>query len=310
MRYSFKVAWLYEFQGHNEKASRHYRIAYNALSALSCVGVKSLSAPSPFPPEFGDPCGQVKGVADYANFKICRLALQHNRIREAATQIQTHLWHFRKVPASDAPHQHWGWLSRQHVVFAQLIAHHSAPNLADDLTFSVGRAPWGQNFRANQIHESKMIAVRQGVGIGLLRSNAECDSRAACDDVSTSIRPTYSSTQTNGCYNHIDHQVLPWLQHRETCAYAEPLYHYAAAAAYAATCRVQGSKRAEQLRHPLIRYVFLHRSGAKQPCSICLSQKFHLKGLAVCPLPHLSLWVPYLVFWRRIIRQFWICHLL
>jgi len=222
-RYSFKIAWFYEFQGNSDKALRHYRLAYASLSAL----VLALQATEPantlnlFPKEFTDPGGQVKGVADYANYKVCRLSLQHNKVEEAATQMQTHLWHFRQT-AGDTPHQHWGWLSRQHVVFAQLLTHHCMRNFT---TSASNQTPY------DNLSGSPLIRA----------STTPMPSAKVPADVTEYFGPEIRSTVKHVRLTPLTPQNIlssiediSWTSdRRDVLVYAEPLYHYAAAAAFA-----------------------------------------------------------------------------
>ena len=246
-RYSFKVAWFYEFQGNADKALRHYRVAYATLSTLasSFQGTDhARTSKIPFSREFRDPCGQVKGVADYANFKICRLTLKQNKIKEAATQMQTHLWYFRDTATNDVPHQHWGWLSRQHVIFAQLIAHHSTANPSPDnnLAALIDDIPHNQHKTCNiQGGDASSVSIQgldrfdvsvSGDSVKSVTPEVQMAALVFCgtskEPSAASIHPTLSYCRPSEAVN------LPWkLDCHEVLAYAEPIYHYAAAAAYA-----------------------------------------------------------------------------
>ena len=229
-RYSFKIAWFYEFQGNLDKALRHYRAAYASLSALSVV----LLAAEPamimalFSKEFQDPNDQVKGVADYVNYKVCRLALQHNKVEEAATHIQTHLWHFRQTSAGDATHQHWGWLSRQHVVFAQLITHYSTLSHSNGTCVASEHIPCifekpRESARADVPSISERCALNEPIKSALRLSMPTSSAKLSC-----SVPMTQSQIKFTNSGSFL------WLRdRRDFLAYAEPLYHYAAAAACA-----------------------------------------------------------------------------
>ena len=91
-RYSFKIAWLYEFQQNKDKALRHYRAAYATLAAIaaSCFSRVLTETVEGSCLKVSELAGQLKGVADYANFKICRLALQAAKVPQQPPRRRTH----------------------------------------------------------------------------------------------------------------------------------------------------------------------------------------------------------------------------
>ena len=235
--------------------------------------------------EFQDPGGQVKGVADYANYKVCRLALQHNKVEEAATQIQTHLWHFRQIPAGDTPHQHWGWLSRQHVVFAQLIAHYSSFNLP-----TTDSRLWSGTRHVQCIHEeSSQISLTQTKSSSCLvpsTLHGRVDHFVPENKVAMSVLASPGIGLTPAVQpqeKFVNIRDFSWLRDKQdVLAYAEPLYHYAAAASYAVAHGVRRGTR--HLFHWSI-----GRYDVSQRCKNCQYLLSRLSDLVAFRLRHLSM---------------------
>jgi hypothetical protein len=106
-RYSFKIAFLNEFQDQTNYSLRFYRQCYHNLT----VALESI-----------DEClyEQVKAVGEIAYFKICRLLLLQRNIEEACQQFRNHLLLFTKL-YSKHPWVHSTCVANQFLVFCQLL---------------------------------------------------------------------------------------------------------------------------------------------------------------------------------------------
>ncbi|MDP2437573.1 MAG: hypothetical protein Q8P67_17660, partial [archaeon] len=108
VRQNFKIGFLSEFQGDTAQALKHYTRAFRDLQVLpvdrACV--------------YEYAC-----VADFINFKICRiLLLSRSQLTAAVQQFESLVRQFRPHQAlALLEHSHWSWMSRQFEVFAQLL---------------------------------------------------------------------------------------------------------------------------------------------------------------------------------------------
>lgn len=65
---------------------------------------------------------EIKSVADQLHFKICMLLLHGGKLVEAIAWFRQHYASYRKlVGAPEVIFLHWEWLSRQFLVFAELL---------------------------------------------------------------------------------------------------------------------------------------------------------------------------------------------
>lgn len=118
-RYSFKVAFLNEFQGQMNYSLRFYRQCYNHLAAsLETIDEELYE--------------QVKAVGEIAHFKTCRLLLLQKSIDEACQQFRNHILIFTKL-YSKHPWRHSAWVAEQFLVFCQLLDRFS---VSDALPFA------------------------------------------------------------------------------------------------------------------------------------------------------------------------------
>lgn len=107
-RYSYKIAYIYEFLAQQLNSLKYYKQCERVLIDL---------LQSPIDEEWTD---QIKHLAEYAHVKIVRILLGFSKIDEAYSQFQLHIKSFMKV-YSFVPWTHYAWLSDQYVVFAQLL---------------------------------------------------------------------------------------------------------------------------------------------------------------------------------------------
>lgn len=70
---------------------------------------------------------EIKTVAEQLHFKISTLLLHGGKILEAVTWFRQHNASYRKlIGAPEAIFLHWEWMSRQFLVFAELLETSSA----------------------------------------------------------------------------------------------------------------------------------------------------------------------------------------
>lgn len=65
---------------------------------------------------------EIKTIAEQLHFKMSTLLLHGGKVVEAIAWFRQHTSNYRKlVGVSDVSFLHWEWLSRQYLVFAQLL---------------------------------------------------------------------------------------------------------------------------------------------------------------------------------------------
>uniref|UniRef100_A0A2N9ILL2 Trafficking protein particle complex subunit 11 domain-containing protein n=1 Tax=Fagus sylvatica TaxID=28930 RepID=A0A2N9ILL2_FAGSY len=119
IRYCFKVIVLcQEFRRDWAEALRFYDDAYHTLRQM--IGTsKRLPAIQRLV--------EIKTVAEQLHFKISTLLLHGGKVAEAVTWFRQHNASYRRlIGAPEAIFLHWEWLSRQFLVFAELLDKSSA----------------------------------------------------------------------------------------------------------------------------------------------------------------------------------------
>nr|GMC65948.1 trafficking protein particle complex subunit 11 isoform X1 [Ipomoea batatas] len=120
IRYCFKVAVYAEFRRDWGEALRMYDDAYHVLREM--VGTSTRLPPI-------QRLVEIKSVAEQLNFKISTLLLHGGKVLEAIAWFRQHNASYRKlVGAPEVTFLHWEWLSRQFLVFAELLETSSATN--------------------------------------------------------------------------------------------------------------------------------------------------------------------------------------
>ncbi|PKI57065.1 trafficking protein particle complex subunit 11 [Punica granatum] len=118
IRYCFKVAIYAEFQRDWIEALRFYEEAYRILREI--IGTSTRLPPI-------QRLVEIKSVAEYLQFKISTLLLHGGKVGEAVQWFYQHnVAYKRVVGAPEAPYLHWEWMSRQFLVFAELLETSSA----------------------------------------------------------------------------------------------------------------------------------------------------------------------------------------
>ena len=152
-RYSFKVAYFLSFQGSKLQSLKYYRQCFESLIGVVLNVDEEL-------------LDQLKGVAEFAHFKICTMLLQIGSVKEAIAQFIVHITTFTKV-YSEMLWRHYSWVSDQYLIFLQLLDLYRVSNtilltesvdrfffLQNALRFSMQRQ---ENFRLMSLksHENK-----------------------------------------------------------------------------------------------------------------------------------------------------------
>lgn len=106
IRHQFKLGFISEMRSDLSAALKYYNQAYNNLDDIQLVNSN---------------CVEIKTVAGYTNYKICRLMFRE-RPRDSITQFKTHIEKFRnRVGLKDLSFEHFAWMSVQYSAFAELF---------------------------------------------------------------------------------------------------------------------------------------------------------------------------------------------
>ncbi|KAL1820489.1 hypothetical protein ACET3Z_015358 [Daucus carota] len=118
IRYCFKAAVYAEFRRDWVEALRFYEDAYRVLREM--IGISTRMPPI-------QRLVEIKFVAEHLNFKISTLLLHGGKITEAIMWFRRHNTAYSKlVGSTEVTFLHWEWLSRQFLVFAELLETSSA----------------------------------------------------------------------------------------------------------------------------------------------------------------------------------------
>ncbi|KAB2074974.1 hypothetical protein ES319_A07G187400v1 [Gossypium barbadense] len=118
VRYCFKVAVYAEFRRDWAEALRFYEDAYHALREMVATSTRLPPIQRLF---------EIKIVAEHLHFKICTLLLHGGKLREAITWFRQHVVSYKSLVGDpNVIFLHWEWLSRQFLVFAELLDSSSA----------------------------------------------------------------------------------------------------------------------------------------------------------------------------------------
>lgn len=113
IRYCFKVAIYAEFRRDWVEALRMYEDGYHALREM--IGTSTRLPPI-------QRLVEIKMVAEQFHFKISTLLLHGGKIVEAIKWFRQHIASYKKLTGPpEVTFLHWEWLSRQFLVFAELL---------------------------------------------------------------------------------------------------------------------------------------------------------------------------------------------
>ncbi|KAF6174165.1 hypothetical protein GIB67_033697 [Kingdonia uniflora] len=118
IRYSFKVAVYAEFRRDWVEALRFYEEAYHTIREM-------IGASTRLPPV--QRLVEIKIIAEQLHFKVSTLLLHRGKIVEAMTWFRKHIACYKRlVGVPEVVFLHWEWVSRQFLVFAELLETSSA----------------------------------------------------------------------------------------------------------------------------------------------------------------------------------------
>lgn len=113
IRCCFKVAVYAEFRRDWVEALKFYEEAYHTLREM--IGITTRLPPI-------QRLVEIKIVAEQLHFKVSTLLLHGGKVIEAMTWFRKHIANYKKlVGASEVIFLHWEWVSRQFLVFAELL---------------------------------------------------------------------------------------------------------------------------------------------------------------------------------------------
>lgn len=113
VRYNFKVAVYAEFRRDWVEALKFYESAYAALHEI-------INTPAEFLPI--QRLVEIKVVAEQLHFKVSTLLMHGGKGVEAIKWFRQHMaWYMQLIGPHNTAFLHWEWVSRQCIVFAELL---------------------------------------------------------------------------------------------------------------------------------------------------------------------------------------------
>ncbi|XP_045142506.1 trafficking protein particle complex subunit 11 [Echinops telfairi] len=107
VRHQFKIAFFSELKQDTQNALKNYRTAYNLVHELRAHETNIL---------------EIKTMAGFINYKICRLCFQHNTPLDAIAQFRKHIdLCKKKIGSAELSFEHAAWMSKQFQAFGDLF---------------------------------------------------------------------------------------------------------------------------------------------------------------------------------------------
>lgn len=107
VRHQFKMGFLNELKQDKHMAQKHYQHAYNNLLEMRMVDTNTL---------------EIKTIASFINYKLCRLMFALNQPRDAISQFRAHTDRFRsRTGPEELIFEHHAWMASQYSTFAELF---------------------------------------------------------------------------------------------------------------------------------------------------------------------------------------------
>ncbi|XP_025086483.1 trafficking protein particle complex subunit 11-like isoform X1 [Pomacea canaliculata] len=107
VRHQFKTAFFNELKQDTHTALKHYKQAYGHILEQRMHDTNML---------------EIKTIAGFVNYKICRLSFQHNVPLDAIAQFRKHIDFFKnRAGIPELAFEHSAWMSRQFQVFGDLF---------------------------------------------------------------------------------------------------------------------------------------------------------------------------------------------
>lgn len=107
VRHQFKLGYLNELKQDLSTAHKHYMHAYNNLLETRSVDTN---------------IHEVRTVAGYINYKLCKLLFALNLPRDAIAQLKSHIERYKnRVGPTELLFEHYAWIARQYSAFGELF---------------------------------------------------------------------------------------------------------------------------------------------------------------------------------------------
>ena len=107
VRHQFKIAFFNELKQDSHTSIKNYKQAYGHLLELRMHDTNLL---------------EIKNIAGFINYKICKLSFQHNTPLDAIAQFRKHIDFFKsKIGIAELAFEHSAWMSKQFQVFGDLF---------------------------------------------------------------------------------------------------------------------------------------------------------------------------------------------
>ncbi|KAF6730704.1 Trafficking protein particle complex subunit 11 [Oryzias melastigma] len=107
VRHQFKIAFFSELKQDTQNALKYYRTAYSLVHELRAHETNML---------------EIKTMAGFINYKICRLCFQHNTPLDAIAQFRKHMDQCKKkIGCAELAFEHSAWMSKQFQSFGELF---------------------------------------------------------------------------------------------------------------------------------------------------------------------------------------------
>ncbi|XP_026135953.1 trafficking protein particle complex subunit 11-like isoform X1 [Carassius auratus] len=107
VRHQFKMGFFSELKQDTQNALKYYRTAYSLVHELRAHETNML---------------EIKTMAGFINYKICRLCFQHNTPLDAIAQFRKHVdLCKKKIGSAELAFEHTAWMSKQFQSFGDLF---------------------------------------------------------------------------------------------------------------------------------------------------------------------------------------------
>ncbi|CAK1584977.1 unnamed protein product [Parnassius mnemosyne] len=107
VRHQFKLGYLNELKQDLSTAHKHYMHSYNNLLETRTVDTNM---------------HEIRTVAGYINYKLCKLLFALNLPRDAIAQLKSHIERYKnRVGPTELLFEHYAWIARQYSAFGELF---------------------------------------------------------------------------------------------------------------------------------------------------------------------------------------------
>ena len=108
VRHQFKAGFFNELKQDPTSALRHYKQAYEHIKELRMYDSHML---------------EIKTIAGFVNYKICRISFQQSTPRDAIAQFRQHVDLFKyKIGIKELAFEHSAWMAQQFCIFGELFS--------------------------------------------------------------------------------------------------------------------------------------------------------------------------------------------